>query len=116
MAPKGGAKGGKAVGGKGKPSEDDKKGAGKVKGAQQIDVRHILVCLLLLSSTSPYSPSSRCSAFQHVTNPTSQCEKHARKEEALAKLKAGEKFDTVAREFSEDKANRGMWHTNKEEL
>lgn len=50
MAPKGGAKGGKAAGGKGKPAEDDKKGAGKVKGAQQIDVRHILVRLLILSS------------------------------------------------------------------
>ena len=55
-------------------------------------------------------------AFKHVTNSTPQCEKHAKKEEALAKLKAGEKFDTVAREFSEDKANRGMWHTNNAEL
>ena len=51
MAPKGGAKGGKAAGGKSKPAEDDKKGASKVKGAQQIDVRHILVRLLLLSSS-----------------------------------------------------------------
>ena len=52
MAPKGGTKGGKASGGKGKPAEDDKKGAGKVKGAQQIDVRHILVRLLIISSST----------------------------------------------------------------
>ncbi|KAH8683183.1 hypothetical protein BGZ60DRAFT_345001, partial [Tricladium varicosporioides] len=50
---------------------------GKVKGAQQINVRHIL------------------------------CEKHSKKEEALVKLKAGAKFDEVAREFSEDKARNG---------
>lgn len=36
-----------------------------------------------------------------------QCEKHAKKEEALAKLKEGAKFDDVAREFSEDKARAG---------
>jgi parvulin-like peptidyl-prolyl isomerase len=38
-----------------------------------------------------------------------QCEKHAKKEEALAKLKAGAKFDDVAKEFSEDKARAGMF-------
>ncbi|KAL5612636.1 hypothetical protein BROUX41_004269 [Berkeleyomyces rouxiae] len=65
---KGGAanKGGKA---------DDK--AGKVKGAQSINVRHIL------------------------------CEKHSKKEEALAKIREGVKFDEVARQFSEDKARQG---------
>jgi NIMA-interacting peptidyl-prolyl cis-trans isomerase 4 len=36
-----------------------------------------------------------------------QCEKHAKKEEALEKLKGGAKFDDVAREFSEDKARNG---------
>jgi hypothetical protein len=36
-----------------------------------------------------------------------KCEKHSRKEEALAKLKEGVKFDEVAREFSEDKARQG---------
>ncbi|KAF2172336.1 hypothetical protein M409DRAFT_32933, partial [Zasmidium cellare ATCC 36951] len=46
------------------------------KGAQSINVRHIL------------------------------CEKHSKKEEALAKLNAGTKFDEVAREFSEDKARQ----------
>lgn len=74
MPPKG--KGGDK--GKGKdaaaPAE---KGGGKQKGAQSINVRHIL------------------------------CEKHAKKEEALAKLNAGAKFDDVAREFSEDKARAG---------
>jgi NIMA-interacting peptidyl-prolyl cis-trans isomerase 4 len=36
-----------------------------------------------------------------------QCAKHSKKEEALEKLKAGAKFDDVAREFSEDKARAG---------
>ncbi|KAG9947792.1 hypothetical protein KCU85_g5530, partial [Aureobasidium melanogenum] len=62
---------------KGKAKEPEKGGAAKVKGAQSINVRHIL------------------------------CEKHAKKEEALAKLNAGVKFDEVAREFSEDKARQG---------
>jgi len=50
----------------------------KVKGAQSINVRHIL------------------------------CEKFSKKEEALSKLRDGAKFDEVAREFSEDKARHGM--------
>lgn len=37
----------------------------------------------------------------------SQTEKHAKKEEALEKLKGGAKFDDVAKEFSEDKARVG---------
>jgi peptidyl-prolyl cis-trans isomerase NIMA-interacting 4 len=64
--------------GKGKATAADA-GASKQKGAQSINVRHIL------------------------------CEKHAKKEEALAKLNAGSKFDEVAREFSEDKARQGMF-------
>ncbi|GAB7346396.1 hypothetical protein MBLNU457_5098t2 [Dothideomycetes sp. NU457] len=52
-------------------------GAGKQKGAQSINVRHIL------------------------------CAKHSKKEEALKKLNEGAKFDDVAREFSEDKARAG---------
>lgn len=64
--------------GKSKDTKDAAGGdKGKVKGAQQINVRHIL------------------------------CEKHAKKEEALAKLNDGAKFDDVAREFSEDKARAG---------
>ncbi|CAI7649314.1 unnamed protein product [Penicillium palitans] len=79
MAPKNNAK---AAKGKGKDtSADDAKGkggkGGAVKGAQSINVRHIL------------------------------CEKHAKKEEALEKLRNGTKFDEVAREFSEDKARQG---------
>ncbi|KAG8792654.1 hypothetical protein FRC16_011312 [Serendipita sp. 398] len=46
----------------------------KLKAANAVNVRHIL------------------------------CEKHARATEALEKIQAGERFDTVAREYSEDKA------------
>jgi NIMA-interacting peptidyl-prolyl cis-trans isomerase 4 len=58
-------------------SEAEPKDKGKLKPANAINVRHIL------------------------------CEKHSRKEEALAKLREGVKFDTVATEFSEDKARQG---------
>ncbi|TKA69585.1 Peptidyl-prolyl cis-trans isomerase PIN4 [Cryomyces minteri] len=80
MAPK--SKAAEKTGNKGKDSKDPTAGAaeksgGKAKGAQSINVRHIL------------------------------CEKHAKKEEALAKLREGVKFDEVAREFSEDKARQG---------
>ncbi|PKS10193.1 hypothetical protein jhhlp_001943 [Lomentospora prolificans] len=61
---------------KGKGGKGDKEDK-QVKGAQSINVRHIL------------------------------CEKHGKKEEALAKLRDGAKFDEVAREFSEDKARQG---------
>jgi len=53
------------------------KADGKLKPATAINVRHIL------------------------------CEKHSKKEEALKKLQDGDKFDDVAREFSEDKARQG---------
>jgi NIMA-interacting peptidyl-prolyl cis-trans isomerase 4 len=72
MAPKG-----KGSADKSKSKDKDSSSSDKVKGAQTINVRHIL------------------------------CEKHAKKEEALAKLNAGGKFDDVAREFSEDKARSG---------
>ncbi|PHH63034.1 hypothetical protein CDD81_6365 [Ophiocordyceps australis] len=64
---------------KAKSSSGDKDSArgAKAKGAQSINVRHIL------------------------------CEKHAKKEEALAKLNEGVKFDEVARNYSEDKARQG---------
>ncbi|RKF58393.1 Peptidyl-prolyl cis-trans isomerase PIN4 [Golovinomyces cichoracearum] len=62
---------------KGKADGNEDKATGKPKGAQQINVRHIL------------------------------CEKHSKKEEALQKLKSGTKFDDVARNFSEDKARVG---------
>lgn len=67
-------------GDKGKAKDGDAdKGGSKVKGAQSINVRHIL------------------------------CEKHGKKEDALAKLNSGAKFDDVAREFSEDKARQGQY-------
>jgi len=65
-----------------KPSDKESgsaAGGGKQKGAQSINVRHIL------------------------------CEKHSKKEEAIKKLNDGVKFDEVAREFSEDKARAGMF-------
>ncbi|KEZ42541.1 hypothetical protein SAPIO_CDS5763 [Scedosporium apiospermum] len=65
-----------AASAKGKGGKADKEEK-QVKGAQSINVRHIL------------------------------CEKHGKKEEALAKLRDGAKFDEVAREFSEDKARQG---------
>ncbi|KND95315.1 Peptidyl-prolyl cis-trans isomerase PIN4 [Tolypocladium ophioglossoides CBS 100239] len=72
-------KGGEKAAGKGKKGGADKDAAGgkAAKGAQSINVRHIL------------------------------CEKHAKKEEALAKLSEGVKFDEVARNYSEDKARQG---------
>ena len=79
--------------GKAKANENESSGGGKVKAAQSINVRHILV------NHSPLWDDSclRCT----------QCEKHSKKEEALAKLRDGVKFDEVAREFSEDKARQG---------
>jgi hypothetical protein len=54
-------------------------GPAKLKPATSINVRHIL------------------------------CEKHSKKEEALARLKQEHKFDDVAKDMSEDKARQGMW-------
>ncbi|KAF2151040.1 peptidyl-prolyl cis-trans isomerase pin4 [Myriangium duriaei CBS 260.36] len=62
---------------KSKASGKDAAGDSKPKGAQTINVRHIL------------------------------CEKHSKKEEAAEKLRNGAKFDDVAREYSEDKARQG---------
>jgi peptidyl-prolyl cis-trans isomerase NIMA-interacting 4 len=58
-------------------TEDEAAKTTKLKPATAINVRHIL------------------------------CAKHSRKEEALAELRAGKKFDEVARDFSEDKARQG---------
>ena len=58
-------------------SKDDNATASKLKAATAINTRHIL------------------------------CEKHSKKEEALSQLRAGAKFDDVAREYSEDKARQG---------
>ncbi|KAL2123922.1 hypothetical protein VTJ04DRAFT_287 [Mycothermus thermophilus] len=72
-------KGGKAAGGK-KGKNDNAEDSGKatkLKGAQSINVRHIL------------------------------CEKFSKSEEAMQRLKNGESFDKVAKEMSEDKAKAG---------
>lgn len=87
-------KGGGDKGGKGKGS-DSKEAGGKTKGAQLINVRHILVRTLLEIQGKLKRLTMR------------QCEKHAKKEEALAKLNEGVKFDEVARQYSEDKARTG---------
>ncbi|KAI8962499.1 FKBP-like protein [Daldinia sp. FL1419] len=61
-------------------NDQDDKKGGKVKGAQSVVVRHIL------------------------------CEKHSRKEEALAKIMEDptlSNFIAVARQYSEDKAKQG---------
>ncbi|KAG5981212.1 Peptidyl-prolyl cis-trans isomerase pin4 [Claviceps digitariae] len=63
--------------GKAKGADKDAGGGKSKGGAQSINVRHIL------------------------------CEKHAKKEEALAKINDGVKFDEVARTYSEDKARQG---------
>ncbi|KAG8809042.1 hypothetical protein FRC17_003647 [Serendipita sp. 399] len=52
-------------------------GSTKLKAANAVNVRHIL------------------------------CEKHSRAMEAMEKLQSGERFDTVAKEYSEDKAKAG---------
>jgi NIMA-interacting peptidyl-prolyl cis-trans isomerase 4 len=56
---------------------DAGKGGGKLKPATSINVRHIL------------------------------CEKHGRKQDALAELAKGTAFNKVAEDFSEDKARQG---------
>ncbi|KAL9103443.1 MAG: hypothetical protein Q9163_001506 [Psora crenata] len=89
MAPKKAPKGEDKGKSKAKPgaSKEEKGGTGKLKPATAINTRHILA----------------------LPNPLTlrQCEKHSKKEEALAKLRDGAKFDDVAREFSEDKARQG---------
>ncbi|KAH6888593.1 PpiC-type peptidyl-prolyl cis-trans isomerase [Thelonectria olida] len=73
----GGGKGKDKGKGKGADKDAEDSGSKSSKGAQSLNVRHIL------------------------------CEKHSKKEDAMAKLREGVKFDDVAREFSEDKARQG---------
>ena len=78
--PKGGkqpAKGGKPAAGKGKDAGKDAGKDEKLKGCTKVKVRHIL------------------------------CEKQSKILEALAKLDAGEAFNQVATQYSEDKASSG---------
>ncbi|KAL2043095.1 hypothetical protein N7G274_004155 [Stereocaulon virgatum] len=58
-------------------------------------------------STNDTSSSSKLKAATAINTRHILCEKHSKKEEALAKLRDGGKFDDVAREFSEDKARQG---------
>ncbi|KAL8796777.1 MAG: hypothetical protein Q9195_000860 [Heterodermia aff. obscurata] len=53
------------------------------------------------SSTPKLKPATAINT-RHIL-----CAKHSKKEDALAKLRQGAKFDDVAREFSEDKARQG---------
>ncbi|GAB7353129.1 hypothetical protein MBLNU459_g3667t2 [Dothideomycetes sp. NU459] len=92
MAPKGGSKGGKGA------KESDKAGAGKVKGGN-IGVNN--QGSAFANSQLNFSSTAQSINVRHIL-----CEKHAKKEEAVAKLNAGVKFDEVAREFSEDKARQ----------
>jgi len=74
----GGNKKASPTAGKGKkPSTEEPEEKGKLKAATAINVRHVL------------------------------CEKMGRATEALDKIKAGERFDKVAQEYSEDKAKAG---------
>ncbi|XP_072179918.1 peptidyl-prolyl cis-trans isomerase NIMA-interacting 4-like [Diadema setosum] len=74
----GAAKGGKSKGKGGATGGDDDSGGGKQKkGGTAVKVRHIL------------------------------CEKHSKAMEAMEKIKAGERFNSVAEKYSEDKARQG---------
>jgi NIMA-interacting peptidyl-prolyl cis-trans isomerase 4 len=55
----------------------------------------------------PMASKAKESTHIQIHTDNIQCEKHAKKEEALEKLRNGTKFDEVAREFSEDKARQG---------
>ncbi|XP_063979886.1 peptidyl-prolyl cis-trans isomerase NIMA-interacting 4 [Diachasmimorpha longicaudata] len=68
---------GAAKGGKSKGGDEAEKGKGEKKGGTAVKVRHIL------------------------------CEKQSKILEALEKLKAGQKFNEVAANYSEDKARSG---------
>jgi hypothetical protein len=114
-------KSGDKGGGKGKGAEGKESG-GKAKGAMSINVRHILVrherkmiCDGL--TPQPHSLVILCGDAIGLSNicreqgeelTTRKCEKHSKKEEALAKLSEGVKFDEVARTYSEDKARQGI--------
>ncbi|XP_055356557.1 peptidyl-prolyl cis-trans isomerase NIMA-interacting 4-like [Paramacrobiotus metropolitanus] len=84
MAPKG-----KDAGGGSKGQGDKKKEA---KGAADGEK----------TTTAKQSKGGTAVKVRHIL-----CEKHGKIMEAMEKLKAGSKFDEVARELSEDKARQG---------
>ncbi|KAF2264938.1 peptidyl-prolyl cis-trans isomerase pin4 [Lojkania enalia] len=59
------------------------------------------------SGASSSSSSSKLKPATSINVRHILCAKHSKKEEALAKLRGGAKFDDVAREMSEDKARQG---------
>jgi len=84
----------KNKGGSKKPKDEGATSSKKSKGAQSVNVRHILVGL---------HSNYLAGRIAH----TAQCEKQSKRDEALARVEAGESFDKVAREMSEDKARQG---------
>lgn len=78
------------AGKKGATADKGTKGSSKVKASKDES-----------SSSTKLKPATAINS-RHIL-----CEKHSRKEEAVAKLRDGAKFDEVAREFSEDKARQG---------
>jgi len=85
---------GNKKGGKGK-GEDDNKNKKKQKPVNDDDENDVG------SGDETLSPA-RSINVRHIL-----CEKYSKKEEALAKLRDGAKFNEVAEEFSEDKARQG---------
>lgn len=59
------------------------------------------------STTSTATPSTKLKPATSISTRHILCSKHSTREAALEKLRAGAKFDDVAREFSEDKARQG---------
>ena len=83
----------KATAKPGKSSEKDSKGKGKASSSKD--------------DSSSSNAGGKLKPATAVNTRHILCEKHAKKEEALEKLRNGAKFDDVARDFSEDKARQG---------
>ncbi|KAK4156033.1 hypothetical protein C8A00DRAFT_41412 [Chaetomidium leptoderma] len=88
-AAKGGDKGG------GKADKPNKKGGGKGSKGAAADTTDS-------SDTKTTKLKGMTINVRHIL-----CEKFTKSEEAMGRLQNGEKFDAVARELSEDKANKG---------
>jgi parvulin-like peptidyl-prolyl isomerase len=68
----------------------------------QIEARFEAVFFFLLANMAPKLKPATSINVRHIL-----CEKHSKKEEALACLNKGEKFNAVAEKFSDDKARQG---------
>lgn len=73
--------------------------ANKLKDAHTITVRHILVSVYQTLARPDWN------VCQELIMP--QCEKYSKKEEAMAKLKSGESWASVANEYAVEKAKSG---------